>query len=146
MRREGGGEGPGSAGLRVWSFTGCPASYLTQQLKKGEKLCFSPALIPLGQGRPGGGWLWRGAYGVVLGSPGCQPGFCCFELGQITWNFPCLVSSLRMRLLGWNGGSLCCSPLPSQTLPTCGNLWWAEAPGGTVPPPPSRTALSEPGS
>lgn len=55
MRGEGGGEGPGSAGLRVWSFTGCPASYLTQQLEKGKKLCFSPPLIPLGLGAP---WRW----------------------------------------------------------------------------------------
>lgn len=53
----------------------------------------------------------------MLGSSGCQPGFCCSELGQINWNFPCLVSSLRMRLLGWNGGSLCCSPLPSKPDP-----------------------------
>lgn len=65
MRREGGGEGPGSAGLRVWSFTGCPASYLTQQLEKGEKLCFSPALIPLGSGVP---WQWVGLEGGVWGS------------------------------------------------------------------------------
>lgn len=65
MRREGGGEGPGSAGLRVWSFTGYPASYLTQQLEKGEKLCFSPALIPLGSGAP---WRWVGLEGGIWGS------------------------------------------------------------------------------